>query len=134
MVTLSIGIVMAVIMCSYDFELGDRWAERNRNVDDDIWYEADIMTEGDRDIEARIMTAKGCRTIIEYYERMTSSSDWSTLSVNTYQDLFARERDYVDYLGDRDFTSFQTEYQPGAFGATFGAEHCSVVDLLRSEV
>ena len=63
MVTFSISIIMAVIMCSYYFDLGDRYSMMTQNVGNSVWYCMDLMTESDSEITGSLTTASGCPEI-----------------------------------------------------------------------
>ena len=135
MVTFSISIIMAVIMCSYYFDLGDRYSMMTQNVGNSVWYCMDLMTESDSEITGSLTTASGCRNMMHYYDKLTSMEDYPVVSINTQQGVFARAKDIDNYFGDRDYTLFQTEWQTGAFMSSFGKdESCKVVNLQSAQV
>lgn len=116
----SISLVMTVIMGSYYFDLGDRYAVLTQQDDDRIWCNLDIMMENDSEIWNSFSTVTGCRNMIDYYETLRSSEDCSIISIDTYQTIFMREEDVKNFFGDRSYSEFLESYQQEPVWAQFG--------------
>lgn len=134
MAMFSISLVMAVIMGSYYFDLGDRYPDATRQVGDSVWCPLDLMTENDDEIENSLMTVKGCRNMMDYYETLRSSEDCPIISVDT-PIIYIKENDVKHLFGDRSYFGFLTEWQREPVVGEFGDDGmCSMLNVKGAQI
>ncbi|MCI8364528.1 MAG: hypothetical protein HFG34_06215 [Eubacterium sp.] len=134
MVMFSISLVMTVIMGSYYFGLGERHHESTQQVGDRTWCPLDLMTENDEEIEESLMTATGCRNMMDYYETLRSSKNCPIISVQI-PGITMKEEDVKRFFGDKSYMNFLLETRREAFMAEFGDEGiCSQLEMQGARV
>ena len=133
MLIFSISIVMAVILCSYYFDMGERYSEINQHIDDSEWHNLETLTES-RDYLESFSTVTGCRNVMNYYEAIADSEQYPMLSVNSSQNVYMREDDVKNFFGDRDYFSFLYEGQTETVTGHFGDEICSMQSMKSAQV
>lgn len=106
---------MTVIMCSYYFDMGDRYCELTQYKDDGAWYILQI--ENEKEIYNSFTTAKGCRNMMDYYEDFRRS--FHMFSINTWQDVSIRETDMERIFGKRAYTDFLNPEQKKSYLGEF---------------
>ncbi len=133
MLMLSISLVMAVIMCSYYFDLGDRYSDMNVHIGDSSWQTMALGLDRD-EFTNSFTTVAGCRNMMNYYETLSSSAEYPMFSANTQQGVYLREDEVQHLFGDRSYQSFLDKDQPESVSAVFGDETCSVLCFSSAQI
>lgn len=120
MLMFSFSILMAVIMCSYYFDIDERYSIIAANIEDSSWYDLSIYYKDEEEIYNSLNTVSGCRNIMNYYEYLTESGNL-IMSINTQQQVYIREDDVTRLLGEIDI-EFADEVQPEPFNAYWDEE------------
>lgn len=105
-----ISLVMAVLMCSYYFDLGER--EPNEvNYDNSAWYQFGVAFAEDtsqEDYMNSLQTASGCQNMMDYYGALCHSREHPILT--TYRkEILLEEGEMEALFGEHDFGSFLQE-------------------------
>ena len=130
MVIFSISFVMSVLMCSYYFDLGERYSDMTQHVGDSEWYNLELMTDS-REITDSFSNVMGCRNIMNYYEELCSG-DCPVFSLNTQQNVYVREQDLENLFDGKSFLVFLDEMQKESVKAQFGEEEICFQHCLQS--
>lgn len=134
MVMFSISLVMAVIMGSYYFDLGDRYPDTTQQVGDRTWCPLELMAENDSEIEESLMTVMGCQNMMDYYETLRTSKNCPIISVEI-PGISMKEGDVKHLFEDRSYLNFLLESRQEAFMANFGDEGvCSLLEMKGARV
>ena len=135
MLMFSISLVMAVIMCSYYFDMGDRYAEFTQQVGDRIWCNLDVMTETDSEFQDSFVTVEGCRNMLDYYEALHTLDDCPVFSIHTQQSVYMKEEDVKRFFGDRSYATFPSEWQREPLMSYWkDGEACSIQNMKSAQV
>lgn len=109
------SLVMAVLMCSYYFDLGERRPSQ-AEYGGSTWYQFGVSFAEDssqEDYMNSLQTASGCRNMMGYYDALCNAKEHPILSM--YQEPFSIKEAHVKELfGDRDIIEFLQEGQEGA--------------------
>lgn len=132
MIIFSISIVMAVILCSYYFDIGERYSETNNHIGDSEFY--DLTTDIDEDYFEGCSTVTGCRNVMNFYEAIADSEEYPLYSLNSQQQVYLREDDVKRFFGDKDYFSFRYDRQPEPLTGHFGDEICSMQAMKSAQV
>lgn len=84
----SISLVMAVLMCSYYFDLGEKYEDMTQQVGDRTWCNLNFLIEENIGISNALATASGCQDMMDYYEALHASEECPIFSLNTQQGLY----------------------------------------------
>lgn len=133
MIIFSISIVMAVILCSYYFDIGERYSELQQHLDDSRWYLLKVNMESN-DFYESFSTVTGCRNVMNYYETIASSEEYPVISLCSDQKVYLREDDVKNFFGERDYYPFVDEGQPEAVLGHFGDEDCNMQAMRSAQV
>ena len=109
MAMFSVSLVMAVIMCSYYFDLGERYSFNVPQIGDSKWYGTMLTLEGEEEFSDSMNTLSGCRKVMDYYETLTTLEEYPLFCINTYQGIFLKKQDMELFFGGRDYSSFLPE-------------------------
>lgn len=122
MAVFSISLIMAVIMCSYYLDMGDRYEESVQHIEDDRWYSLNfIMADYEcNQLPNTFTTVKGCRNMMDYYEELSSSEEYPFFSLNDAQTVYMRDSDLNDFFGENDYSVFLSEEQKDSVNGNFG--------------
>ena len=93
MAMFSVSLVMAVIMCSYYFDLGERYSFNVPQIGDSKWYGTMLTLEGEEEFSDSMNTLSGCRKVMDYYETLTTLEEYPLFCINTYQGIFLKKQD-----------------------------------------
>ncbi len=111
-----ISLVMAVLMCSYYLDLGER-QPNEVDYDGGVWYQFGVSFAEDssqEDYMGSLKTVSGCQNMIDFYGAMSNSKEHPILTICRHQ-ILIREKDLEGLFGDRDFTGFLQEGLPEPF-------------------
>ena len=83
MAMFSISFVMAVLMCSYYFDIGDRYEETTQHIEDSTWYSLNyIMADYESNkVPDSFTTVTGCRNMMAFYEEISSLEQYPFFSL-----------------------------------------------------
>ena len=105
-----ISLVMAVLMCSYYFDLGER--EPNEvNYDNSAWYQFGVAFAEDssqEDYMNSLQTASGCQNMMDYYGALCHSREHPILTI-CRKEILIEEGEMEALFGEHDFGSFLQE-------------------------
>lgn len=131
MIMFSIGMVMAVLMCSYYFDVGDRYSDMTQHVGDSEWYNLELLSDG-TEITDSFSTVTGCRNMMDYYEELSSLEDYPSFSLNTQQSVYVREQDIENLFNGKSYLNFLDEKQNEPVKAQFGETEICFQQCLQS--
>ena len=120
MAMFSVSLVMSVIMCSYHFDLGERYAHNVQQVGDARWYQTVLQQECEEEFSDSMGTVAGCRKIMDYCETLASLEEYPIFFVNSYQGVYLRKQDLDRFFGGRDYSGFLSESQKNPVSGLFG--------------
>lgn len=134
MAMFSISLVMAVIMGAYYFDMGDRYTDATKQVEDSTWCDLELMTENYSEIENSFTTVSGCQNMMDYYETLRSSENCPIISLDT-PIIYMKEDDIKGFFGDRSYVNFQSEEQRESLATDFGDDGtCNVLNMKCAQV
>lgn len=123
MVMFSTGMIMTVLMGSYYLDLGELNSEHpGYNDEKGTWYVIGVVNDDTTEMDESIDTVQGCRNIMDYYERLHDSAEHPVISVNTHQDCYVREEDFLALLGNVSYKNFLGEDNPDVVSIYFSSE------------
>ncbi len=126
----SISLVMAVLMCSYYFDLGEKYEDMTQQVGDRTWCNLNFLIEENIGISNALATASGCQDMMDYYEALHASEECPIFSLNTQQGLYMRENDVKAFWGDKDYQRVVDKSQNLPITGTFGEDEvCSLLNI-----
>lgn len=105
MVMFVISIVMTIIMCSYYFDMGERFSESTKHESGNTWYSFDLITDNYSRIVNSLTTVVGCNNMIKYYDAVSSMNDTSFISVHN-PTIYVSEDDIKQRIGDESYHNF----------------------------
>lgn len=110
MAMFSISLVMAVIMCSYYLDLGDRY-EVEQYIEGSVWYPLNfVMADYESNRVPDSFTAvTGCRNMMGYYEELSESKEYPFFSLKDDQSMYLREDDLEGFFGNNNYMGFLDE-------------------------
>lgn len=126
----AISLVMSIIMCSYYFDIGERYSETIQQIGDSSWYT--LQYEDSGEIFNTFLTAKGCQNMLDYYDTFCYSGKFNIFSVASWQQINMRDADIQDLLGEQDFTNFLDPERKESFVGQFSEEEVCKMWSLRS--
>ncbi len=133
MLMFSISLVMAVVMCSYYFDLGEKYQTLTQKMDDGEWFALDMITESNQEVNNRLMTVSGCCDMISLYEAVQSVEEAPIFSVDTQGSLALREEDVKRLFGGKDFLPFSADTETAT--VDFGdGDYCLKREMKGAEV
>ncbi len=121
MAMFSISLVMAVLMCSYYLDLGDRYKESTQHIEDSTWYALNFIMadfESNR-VPDSFTTVTGCRNMMGYYEELSESEEYPFFSLKDDQSVYLREDDLEGFFGGNNYRGFLDEEQTDSVYANF---------------
>lgn len=128
MLMFSISLVMAVIMCSYYLDLGERYSDTAMIMEDSTWYDLELSMEG-MEIVNTFTSAAGCQNMMAYYEKIRGLKTYPIISAFTQQGMTTPEEKIKKLFGNKSFQRFLTEEHPQSFMSSVGDESCSLLEL-----
>lgn len=120
MAMFSVSLVMSVIMCSYHFDLGERYSYNVQQVGDSKWYDTILPQECEEEFSDSMGTVSGCRKIMDYCETLTSMEEYPLFCMNSYQGIYLRKQDLDRFFSGRDYSGFLSESQKDSVVGYFG--------------
>ena len=113
MAMFSISFVMAVLMCSYYFDIGDRYEETTQHIEDSTWYSLNyIMADYESNkVPDSFTTVAGCRNMMAFYEEISSLEQYPFFSLKDDQSVYIRDADLAGFVGGHDYAGFLQEDQ-----------------------
>lgn len=115
----AISLVMTVIMCSYYFDMGDRYSGMTQHIGDCEWYDLQIEDTGEM-FNIFTTTAKGSQSMLGYYEDFCRT--FNVFSAYTEQSVEIRETDIRQFFGKRDYTNLLNSEERESFLGPFGED------------
>lgn len=102
-----ISLVMAVLMCSYYFDLGERQPDQVE-YGNSVWYHFGVSFAEDssqEDYTSSLKTAGGCQNMIDFYGAMCNSKEHPILTICPHE-ILIREEEIEGLFGGRDVAGF----------------------------
>ncbi len=116
MAMFSISLVMAVLMCSYYLDIGDRYEETTQHIEDSTWYSLNyIMADYESNkVPESFTTVTGCQNMMAFYEEISSLEQYPFFSLKDDQSVYIRDADLAGFVGGHDYAGFLQEDQKEA--------------------
>ena len=128
MAMFSISLVMAVLMCSYYLDMGDRFKSA-QHVGDSMWYSLNFIMadyESNR-VPDSFTTVTGCRNMMSYYEELSSSEEYPFFSLKDNQSVYLREDDLAGFFRGGSYEGFlDSQELQGLYGCFTEEEQCNM--------
>lgn len=128
MLMFSISLVMAVIMCSYYLDLGERHSDTARVMENSTWFDLELSTDS-TEIVNTFASDAGCRNMMAYYEKIRGLKTYPILSAFTQQGMTTPEEKFRKLFANRSYQRFLTEEHPQAFMGSVEDESYSLLEL-----
>ncbi len=134
MAMFSVSLVMAVIMCSYYVDLGERYSCNMQQVGDSKWYTTMLMWENGEEFSENMNTVAGCRKVMGYYEALTTLEEYPLFCMNSYQGIYMKKQDLDGFFGGGDYSGFLSEEQKDSVSGYFGDKACLLHCMQSAQV
>ena len=123
MIMFSFSIVMTIIMCSYYFDIDERYSIISTDIENSSWYNTTLHMDSSNEIN--LNTVSECRNLMSYYEYLISSNS-KIVSINTDQQLYLKENEMAHFFGARSNIDFVTEEQTELITGYWDEEVCNM--------
>ncbi len=107
MLMFSISLVMAVIMCSYYFDLGEGKPDM-ADYEDSTWYGIMAEMNEERGFTDNFTTVNGCMNMLEYYEDLAESKEHPIICINQ-NGMHMKETDAKELFSEDNYMAFVSE-------------------------
>jgi len=121
MITFSISIIMAILMCSYYFDMGERYEDVTQSVGECEWYNLQYIWNKSEVVETA-STKEGFNNALAYYDEIINIDRCPFFSIHTTQSLTMREKDLNDMFGNTEYYQFSDDEELGTIMGYFGQD------------